>query len=90
MVGDPSELVCGMPKQKYFKHSRKKAIAIAVSDYSELRKHEGKERYEDLNETLHDVKNMVSGLKALGFADDDIVTLREPSWNDLHLLLIHI
>ena len=88
--GDPNEFICGMPKSKYFKHTRKKAIVIAVSDYSGLRSHKGKEKYEDLNETLDDVKNIVSGLKRLGFPDDDILILKEPSWNDLHLVIIDL
>ena len=88
--GDPEELVCGIPKRKYFAHTRKKALVIAISDYSELRKQEGKERYEDLNETLDDAKHIISGLKALGCTDDDIIYLKEPSWDEVHLVLIDL
>ena len=67
LSGNGNEFVCGIPKSKYFNYTRKKAVVIAVSDYSELRKNPGKERYEDLNETLDDVKNINKDLKILGF-----------------------
>ena len=43
--GDPNEEVCGHKKSKYFAHTRKKALVIAVSDYSELR-----EEWEEKNQ----------------------------------------
>ena len=65
-------------------------MVIAVSDYSELRTNPGKELYENLNETLNDVKNMNKDLKRLGFTEEDIIILKEPSWNALDLLMLDL
>ena len=86
--GDPNEFVCGMPRHRYFSHTRKKALIVVVSDYEALRENEGKENYKDLPETQIDMKVMVSGIKHLGFTDEDITILKEPSWNELHLNVI--
>ena len=88
--GDPNEFICGMPKSKYFGHTRKKALVIGCSDYAALREIEGKEKYGDLVETINDVKNVVSGLKRLGFEDANITILKEPNWNELHLNVIEL
>ena len=90
MEGDPNEFIFGMPRHKYFKVSRKRALVTIVSDYSALREIEGKENYEDLPETIEDLKNILKGLRHLGFEDDDITILKEPTWNDLHLKVIEL
>ena len=51
---NPDEFVCGMPRKMYFGHTRKRALIICASDYSKLRKVEGKEKYGDLKETVND------------------------------------
>ena len=33
---------------------------------------------------------MVSGLKRLGFGDDDIKIMKEPSWSEIHLEIISL
>ena len=35
---DPNELVCGIPRGKFFGVTQKKALIIIASDYSGLRK----------------------------------------------------
>ena len=91
LEGDQDELVCGIEKRKFFAHTRKKALVIAVSDYSELRE-QGKEwqKYEDLNETMNDAKHIIYGLKQLGCVDDDIIYLKDPSWDEIHLVVIDL
>lgn len=84
LEGDPNEFVCGYPKRAYFNYTRKKALVTVVSDYSKLREEEGKERYLDLESTIEDANKIVKGLKHLGFAEEDIVVLKEPTWNQLH------
>ena len=49
--GDPNELICGIPRSKYFGVTQRKALIIIASDYSGLRENEGKERYFDLPDT---------------------------------------
>ena len=88
--GDPNELILGMPRKRYFSYTKKKAIIVVVSDYSALREIEGKEKYNDLPETLNDLNEIVKGIKHLGFTSDDIMILQEPSWNELHLKVIEL
>ena len=90
MSGEPSDIICGMPKSTYFHHTTKKAIVIGVSDYSELRENEGKESYADLPQTKEDIKNIISGLKRLGFNDDAIILMKEPTWKELHIQIISL
>ena len=87
---ESGEFICGLPKYKYFAQTRKKALIINVSDYEALRENEGKENFADLPETVEDAKAIVKGLKRLGFDEEDIITLEEPSWNELHLKVIEL
>ena len=45
---------------------------------------EGKQRYADLPDTEKDQQVMVAGLRMLGFGEEDIIAVREPSWAELH------
>ena len=78
--GDPNELVCGIPRCKYFGITQRKAIIVIASDYSGLRENEGKERYFDLPDTKTDCQVILKGIKNLGFQEEDITVLEEPSW----------
>ena len=48
---DPNEMVCGIPRSKFFGVTQRKALIIIASDYSGLRENQGKEKYYDLPET---------------------------------------
>ena len=62
----------GVPVDKFFKYTRKKAVIIGVTDYSECREKEGKEKFGDLPEAERDVKVVKAGLARLGFFDEDV------------------
>ena len=63
-------------------------MVIGASDYSALRDIEGKEAYADLPETQSDCEIILKGLKKLGFEDENIVYLEEPSWKQVHLKIL--
>ena len=86
--GDPNELICGIPRHKYFGVATRKALIIVSSDYANLRECEDKDKYYDLPETKEDCKVILKGIKKLGFREENIVVLEEPSWNDVHLKLM--
>ena len=54
MDGNPNEFIMGIPRGKYFAADKQLAMIIVSSDYSELREHEGKDKYFDLPETMND------------------------------------
>ena len=58
MEGDPNEFILGMPRHKYFFHTKKRALIVTVSDYEALRENEGKDKYLDLPETIEDCKRI--------------------------------
>ena len=74
----------------YFGHTRKRAIIITASDYNELRKIEGKHKYADLPETLNDQSVIEAGIKRLGFEEEETLTLSEPSWAELHKVIMEL
>ena len=88
LEGDPNEFVLGHPRRAYFNYTKMKALVIVVSDYSTLREEEGKERYLDLPSTITDAAKIEKGLKHLGFAEEDIVVLKEPKWNQVHTAIL--
>ena len=57
----------------------KKAVVIGVTDYSELRKVPGKEAFSDINEAARDVQVVKQGLRHLGFIDDDVISMMNPT-----------
>ena len=67
MEGDQNEFVLGMPRSRYFKVTRRRALIAVVSEYSALREIEGKENYEDLPEVMEDLKNVLKMMRHLGF-----------------------
>ena len=80
----------GMPRHKYFAADKQLAMVIISSDYSELREHEGKDKYFDLPETKNDCHMILKGIRRLGFADENIIILEDPSWNQVHLKIIEV
>ena len=88
MDGDPNEFILGIPRHKYFTAQKLKAMIIGASDYSALREEEGKENYLDLPETPTDCEVILKGIRKLGFEDENIVYLEEPSWKQVHLKIL--
>ena len=60
-----SEHILGMPVSAFFQANIKKAIVIGCSEYGELRKIEGKEGFEDIQEAMEDIKVVKAGLRRL-------------------------
>ena len=87
---DPDEFVAGMPRRMYFGQTRRRALVITASDYGELRKVEGKEKYLDLAETVNDQDVIKAGIQRLGFEEEEINVLSEPSWATLHTAVLEL
>ena len=72
---------------EFFRIDRKKAIVIGCANYEELREQEGFEGFQDIPESLEDIKVVKAGLRRLDFDKEDISVLEDPSWMDIKLII---
>jgi len=77
----------GIHVNEFFRIHRRKAIVIGCSSYDKLRQIEGFEGFQDIPESLEDVKFVKTGLRHLHFKMEDISVLTDPSWVDIKLEL---
>ena len=77
----------GIPVEEFFRVDHKKAIVIGCGNYDQLREEEGYEGFQDIEESLMDVRVVRAGLRRLGFKKRDIVVLKDPDYVDVKLAM---
>jgi len=77
-----------MENSPYFVYDQRVALIIGCIKYDKLRTSEGKSKFSDLAEVEEDIINVTDGLKRLGFKDDEMQVLRDPSFDDCQQLFL--
>ena len=77
----------GIPVEEFFRVDHKKAVVIGCSNYDQLREEEGFEGFQDIEESMSDIRVVKAGLRRIGFQQEDIVVVKEPDYVDVKLAM---